>query len=170
MELEKKQAVETVKAYNKVKETNRAKIADLEGEIAENAPILRGLEERMDTLKEWSERDGLLRREYLRLKEDPPGEGGQAGKLLAAEAVLGILERYLGEPQIERPPSGSTEGQMDEEAGDQAEGEEATELEGDTPYPDASALSGEEKRIKKRKNSRGGDAIWPFEQEGEAGR
>ena len=66
--------------------------------------------------------------------------------------MLGILERYLGEPQIERPPSGSTEGQRDEEAGDQAEGEEATELEGDTPYPDASALSGEEKRIKKRKN------------------
>ena len=41
---------------------------------------------------------------------------------------------------------------MDEEEGDQVEGEEATELEGGTPYPGASALPGEEKRIRKRKN------------------
>jgi hypothetical protein len=72
MELEKKQAVETVKAYNKVKETNRAKIADLEEEIAQNAPFLRDLEGRVDTLKEWSERDGLLRERI------PPPEGEPA--------------------------------------------------------------------------------------------
>ena len=152
MELDKKQAVETVKAYNKVKETNRAKIADLEREIADQAPILEGLEERMDTLAEWSERDGCLRKEYLLLKADPPGEGDQAEKLRAAEAVLGILDRYLGKPQIGKPPSGSAGDQMGEEGGDQVEGEEAPGLEGDNPYPGGSALPGGEKRIKKRKD------------------
>ena len=66
--------------------------------------------------------------------------------------MLGILERYLGEPRIEKQPSGSIGGPMDEEEGDQGEGEEATGLGGDTPDPDASTLPGEEKRIKKRRN------------------
>ena len=154
-ELDKKQAAETDKAYNKVKETNRAKIADLERELAEQAPILEGLDERMDTLEEWSERDALLRKEYLLLKADPPGEGDQAEKLRAAEAVLGILNRYLGKPQIGKPPSGSAGDQMGEEGGDQVEGEEAPGLEGDTPYLGGTTLPGWGKRIKKRKDPEG---------------
>ena len=152
MDLEKKQSGETVKAYNKVKETTRAKIAELEEEIAQNAPFLHDLEGRVDTLKDWSDRDRLLRKGYLRLKKTQPGEGGQAEKLHAAEEVLGILEQYLEGPRIEEQPSGSIGGPMDEEEGDQGEGEEATGLGGDTPDPDASTLPGEEKKIKKRKN------------------
>ena len=50
--VDKKKAEETEKSYHKVKESNRAKIADLERELAEQAPILDGLEERVDTLTE----------------------------------------------------------------------------------------------------------------------
>ena len=92
-----------------MKETNRAKIADLEKELAVQAPILEGLDGRMDDLEDWSKRDALLRKEYLRLKANPPGEGDQAEKLRAAEAVLGILDQYLGEPKTGEPPSGTAE-------------------------------------------------------------
>ena len=154
-EADKKKAEETDKSYNKVKETNRAKIADLERELAEQAPILEGLDGRMDALEDWSKRDALLRKEYLLLKADPPGEGDQAEKLRAAEAVLGILDRYLGKPQIGKPPSGSAGDQMGEEGGDRVEGEEAPGLKGDTPYPGGSTLPGWGKGSKKRKDPEG---------------
>ena len=133
-EADKKKAEETDKSYNKVKETNRAKIADLEKELAVQAPILEGLDGRMDDLEDWSKRDALLRKEYLRLKANPPGEGDQAEKLRAAEAVLGILDRYLGEPQTGEPPSGSAE---------------------DTPHSGGSTLPGWGKGSKKREDPGG---------------
>jgi chromosome segregation ATPase len=61
MDLQKKQSEETVKAYNKVKESTRAKIAELEKEIAQYAPLVQDLERSADTLKNWSDRDSLLR-------------------------------------------------------------------------------------------------------------
>ena len=108
-EADKKKAEETDKSYNKVKETNRAKITDLEKELAAQAPILEGLDRRMEELQDWSRRDALLRKEYLLLKANPPGEEDQAEKLRAAEAVLGILDQYLGAPKTGEPPSGTAE-------------------------------------------------------------
>jgi hypothetical protein len=107
--VDRKKVEDTERSYHKVKEANRAKIADLEKELAEHAPILEGLDRKMEELSDWCQRDALLRKEYLLMKGSPPGEEDPAGKLHAAERVLGILDQYLGPPRTGEPPSGTAQ-------------------------------------------------------------
>ena len=107
--VDRKKVEDTERSYHKVKEANREKIADLEKELAEHAPILEGLDRKMEELSDWCQRDALLRKEYLLMKGSPPGEEDPAGKLHAAERVLGILDQYLGPPRTGEPPSGTAQ-------------------------------------------------------------
>ena len=156
MDLQKKQAEETVKAYNKVKESSRAKIAELEAQHEAYAPFVQDLEGQADTLKDWSDRDRLLRKGYHQMKDIPPGKGGQAEKLRVAEEVLEILEQYLEGPQIDEQTSESRRGPMEEKEEGPGEEEEATGLGGSSQGPDAAEPHGGERRIKKRKNAAAG--------------
>ena len=50
-----------MKVYNKVEESTRARIAELEEEITQYTPFVHDLEGSASTLQDWSERDSLLR-------------------------------------------------------------------------------------------------------------
>ena len=152
MELLQKQSDQSIKSYNKVKEANRARIAELEAEIAEYSPLVRDLEGSAATLQDWSERDRLLRDGYFRVRDSQSEDGSQDAKLRVADELMEILRRYLVGPESEEQTSVPKGGPMVEEEEGQGEGEGATGLGGSTQGKDPAGVHGAEKRIPRKGN------------------